>query len=181
MKKLKFYIAISLNGKIARTNGDVDWLEAIPNPNKLDYGYLNFYDTIDTTIQGNETYEKVLSFGVPFPYSGKKNYVFTRQQDKLDNEEVTYVKSNHLDFVRKLKQEKGKDIWLIGGGQIATLLFNENLIDDLHLHIMPIIIPDGIDFFAAHPVEKKLHLQSSKNYPTGVVELIYKLQPKFLW
>ena len=60
-RKLILYIASSLNGKIADAEGRVDWLESMPNPDKLDYGYAEFYDSIDTTIQGNATYKQVMS------------------------------------------------------------------------------------------------------------------------
>ncbi len=173
MKKLKSYIAISLNGKIARPNGDVDWLDAIPNPDKLDYGYFAFYDSIDTTIQGSKTYEKVKSWDIPFPYPEKKNYVITRQQDLSDTEHVTFVKNNHIDFIKSLKKEEGKDIWLIGGGLINTMCFNENLIDEMYIHIIPIIIPEGIGLFGSIPIESQMKLLDSKTYSTGVVELRY--------
>ena len=62
MRKIKLYIAISMNGKIARSDGSVDWLEAIPKPDDSDYGYNEFYDSVGATIQGNNTYKKVLSW-----------------------------------------------------------------------------------------------------------------------
>ena len=64
MRKIKLYIAISLNGKIAKANGDVEWLNSIPNPKKNDFGYSEFYKSIDTTIQGHSTYQKILSMGI---------------------------------------------------------------------------------------------------------------------
>lgn len=58
MRKIKLYIAISLNGKIAKANGDVEWLNSIPNPNKNDFGYSEFYHSVDTTIQGIQHIKK---------------------------------------------------------------------------------------------------------------------------
>lgn len=85
MRKIKLYIATTLNGKIARSDGSVDWLESIPNPEKIDYGYSEFYNSVDTTIQGNNTYKQIISWGINFPYTGKKNYIFTKNKDVKNN------------------------------------------------------------------------------------------------
>lgn len=174
MKKIKLYIAISLDGKIARMDQSVDWLDTIPNPQKTDYGYFAFYDTIDTTLMGNKTYEHVLTLAENFPYPDKKNYVFTNQQDVENTEYVEFVKSNHINFLKELKRAKGKDIWLIGGGIMNTTLWNEDLIDEMYIHIMPIIIGEGIPMFANDSIEKQLTLVHTKSYESGVVELVYK-------
>ena len=178
MKKIKAYLAISLNGKISRANGEVDWLDALPNPEKLDYGYYDFYATIDTTIQGYNTYTQVMNWNIDFPYADKKNYVLTRKQGLAPTEQVEFISENHIDFLKKLKQQEGKDIWLIGGGQVNTMLLNENLIDEIILHVMPIILPDGIELFELIPKETFLKLTNSKTYPTGVVELVYQIERK---
>jgi dihydrofolate reductase len=80
MRSLKLYIAISLDNHIARSNGSVDWLESVPNPEQHDYGYQTFYDSIDTTLMGFNTYQEILNFGVYFPYPDKSNYVFSRRK-----------------------------------------------------------------------------------------------------
>lgn len=175
MRKLKLYIALSLNGKIATLDGSVDWLESIPNPDKIDYGYHEFYQTIDTTIQGNNTYKQIISWGIDFPYADKKNYVFTNQQELSNTEHVEFISTNHIDFVQQLKRGKGKDIWLIGGGQLNTMFINNKLIDEIQLFIMPIILSDGIELFEAIPTETRLNLIETKPYPTGAVELKYKV------
>jgi len=91
MRKVILYVAISLDGKIAKPDGNVEWLDSIPNPDQLDYGYAEFYENIAITIMGNNTYEEVLGFDVPFPYPTKKNYVLTRQEGKTDTEFVSFV------------------------------------------------------------------------------------------
>lgn len=176
MRKLKLYIAISLNGKIAKSDGSVEWLESIPNPEKTDYGYSEFYDTIDTTIQGYNTYNQVLSWGIDFPYTGKKNYVLTRKKGLKNTEYVEFITENHIRFIQQLKKQKGKDIWLIGGGKINTMLLNENLIDEIQIFTMPIIISDGIELFETIPKETKLKLIETKSYSTGAVELKYNVE-----
>lgn len=176
MKKIKLYIATSLNGKIARIDGSVDWLESIPNPEKIDYGYSEFYDSIDTTIQGNNTYKQIISWGIDFPYVGKKNFVFTKNQNLENNENVEFISTNHIEFIQDLKNRKGKDIWLIGGGKINTLFLNEGLIDEIYLFVMPIILSDGIEVFETFPKETQLKLLHTKSYSSGVTELQYKVE-----
>lgn len=99
MRKIKLYIAISLNGKIAKADGNVDWLESIPNPEKTDYGYQEFYDTIDTTIQGFSTYDQIMSWGIDFPYKGKKNYVITWNKAHQNTEDVFFNPLNGSTFL----------------------------------------------------------------------------------
>jgi dihydrofolate reductase len=173
MRKLKLYIACSLNGKIAAKNGSVDWLETIPNPEKSDYGYPDFQQTIDTTIQGYRTYKQIIDWGIDFPYMDSKNYVFTNNKTHQNTEYVEFVSTNHIEFVKKLKQQTGKDIWLIGGGQINTILLNSGLIDEIQVFMMPIILSEGIELFEALPKQTLLMLKGSKTYSSGVVELNY--------
>lgn len=176
MRKIKLYIATSLNGKIAQADGSVDWLEAIPNPNQLDYGYTEFYNSIDTTIQGFSTYNQIIGWGIDFPYAGKKNYVLTRKKGLQATEFVDFISEDHIDFVTGIKKQEGKDIWLIGGGQVNTMMLNAGLIDEIQLFVMPIIISDGIELFATSPKETQLELIESKSYPTGAIEMRYKVK-----
>jgi len=175
LRKIKLYIAISLNGKIASTDGSVDWLESIPNPEKLDYGYEAFYSSIEITIQGYTTYNQILRWGIDFPYKGKKNYVLTKKQHIENTEYVEFITENHIDFISELKKEDGGDIWLIGGGQANTMILNAGLLDEIQVFVMPIIISGGIDLFDAFPNEAHLNLIETLSYSTGVVGLKYSV------
>jgi dihydrofolate reductase len=174
MRKVKLYIAMSLNGKIARKSGEVDWLESMANPDNNDYGYSKFYQSIDTTIQGYNTYTQLISWGIQFPYADKKNYVFTNRNNLKDTEYVEFITENHTHFVKELKNKKGLDIWLIGGGTINTQLLNAQLIDEIFVFVMPIILPDGIELFELVPKETLLKLEQCNKYSSGAIELIYK-------
>lgn len=173
MRKIKLYIAISLNGKIAKSDGSVDWLESVPNPEKLDFGYARFYDSIDTTLMGFSTYDQIVKWGIPFPYKDKKNYVITRNTSHQDTKDVAFISENHINFISKLKAETGNDIWLVGGGKVNTMLFNNGLIDEIQVFVMPIILEDGIDLFQSLPKETHLNLVGSNNFSNGVIELKY--------
>jgi dihydrofolate reductase len=175
MRKIKLYIAASLNGKIAEKDGSVDWLYVKENEEEVDYGYEKFYESIDTTVQGSSTYKKVESWGIDFPYPDKKNYVITRNKNLVDNQDVEFISDNHLKFIKDLKIKNGKDIWLIGGGQINTMLLNEGLIDELHLFCMPIILSDGVELFEGLPNRKDIELIETKAHDSGAIEMKYKI------
>ncbi len=166
---------MSLNGKIADQEGKVDWLEAIPNPDHDDYGYAEFYDSIGTTIQGYTTYQQIIDWDIPFPYAGKENFVLTRKKDLKFNDDVQFISAEPLGFIKALKKEEGQDVWLIGGGQVNTLLWDEGLIDELIVFVMPIVLDGGIDLFEGFPKRNQLKLIESKGLNSGAVMLHYML------
>ena len=86
---------------------------------------------------------------------------------------VEFVSENHIDFIEQLKKQKGLDIWLIGGGQINTLLLNEGLIDEIQIFVMPIVLSGGIELFETLPKETHLELIETKSYSTGVLGMRY--------
>lgn len=166
---------MSLNGKIARPDGSVDWLGAIPNPDKTDYGYEAFYGEIDTTLQGSRTYQQLVNWGIPFPYSQKRNFVITSKKDLEDTTDVTFIREKHIEFLMELKSLDGKDIWLIGGGQVNTLLLNAGLIDEIQVFVMPVILPEGVDLFGSLPAETSLKLLDTHPFSSGAVLLTYEV------
>lgn len=173
MRKIKLYIATSLNGKIADSKGSVDWLESIPKPVNSDYGYAEFYESVDTTIQGRSTYDQILGWGIDFPYADKKNYVITREKGIENTEHVEFITEDHTAFIKELRKQEGKDIWLVGGGHVNTMLMNEGLIDEIIVFVMPMILSGGIEMFGGLPNESQLELIESKSYETGAVEIKY--------
>ena len=180
MRSVILYIAASIDNFIAKPDGNVDWLHdpSYELPDE-DYGYKEFYDSIDTTLMGNKTYQVLLGFDVPFPYPDKKNYIFTRKEDYEDTEFVRFFSGDVVEFVRSLKQEPGKDIWLIGGGQINTLLLRAGLIDQIHLTMVPVVLGDGIRLFEGTSIFSQFELKQSLTYPSGLVQLQY--QKKKVW
>ena len=173
MKKVILYIAASIDGYIARTNGSVDWLE---DPDYFvegnDMGYGKFYASIDTTLMGNATYQEVLGFDVPFPYPDKKNYVFSRSEREND-ENVEYISGDIVTFTKQLKSQSGKDIWLIGGGKINTIFLENGLIDQIILTIVPVTLGDGIPMFQKGKMETKFSLEKTHPFPNGMVQLTF--------
>lgn len=176
MRKIILYIASSLDGKIADLNGNIGWLESIPNPDKLDYGYHAFYDSIDATLMGNKTYRQVLGFDTEYPYKGKNNYVITRNKSLTKDDHVTYVSENAVRFINQLKTQPGKDIWCVGGGQLNAILLDNGLLDEIRVFIMPIILGAGIPFTSRLNSFVDLELIESNKYSSGVMEMRYNIK-----
>ena len=166
MGKIILYIASSLDGYIARENGDVDWL-----PINTDSGYDNFYKSIDTVIMGKKTYDQILTFG-DYPYKGKKSYVFTRNDSLTKDENVEFA-SNVEEFSRNLVSSKG-NIWLVGGSELFSAFLEHKLVDEIILSIIPTVLGKGIPLFQNINQEANLKLIKTTEY-RGFVELTYKV------
>ena len=132
------YIAISLDGKIADKNGGVGWLDEVPHPDQADYGFTDFFASIDTTISGNSTYQQALGFDIGNPYKGKTNYVITRNQALVKDDYVQYISGHVIEFISDLKNQNGMDIWCVGGGQLNALLLDNGLLDEIRIFVMPV-------------------------------------------
>lgn len=148
MRKVIFYIATSLDGYIADTNGGIDWLTMpVENP-QPDNNYEDFYRTVDTVILGRTTYDQVTTELSPkhYPYADVTSYVMTTKPlDDHDN--IYFTNDNIIDLVTRLKAQTGKTIWVVGGSAVAKPLIEHNLIDEYHLAIIPKILGDGIPLF----------------------------------
>ncbi len=167
MRKIKLFIASSLDGYIAREDGSIDWL-----PENTESGYDEFYKTVDTVLMGRKTYEQVLTFGA-YPYKENKSYVFTRSPDQKKDENVKFV-SDVEEVTKELVSSTGKDIWLVGGADLVSDFLNHNLIDEIILSIIPVSIGKGIPLFKNLKKEVKLELVETSEYK-GLVELHYKV------
>lgn len=165
MRKLILYIAPSLEGKVMRSDGEVDWL---PNPgNGEDYGYKEFFDSIDTAVMGYKTYE-ISANSREWPYTGKTTYVFTRDRGKQVVSQATPVSENPVDFIKKLKQQEGKDIWLVGGGEIVSLLHDAELIDEYIIAYIPVLLGAGVELFPGIKQQVNLKLTRYRIFENGV-------------
>ena len=175
MRKVILNTAVSLDACIALPDGNVEWLhDADYEVEGEDYGLGAFYQGVDTTLMGNNTYKAILNFDVPFPYPDKTNYVFTRTAGHRDTEHVKFIAEDVADFVRNLKKGEGQDIWLVGGGQINGLLAESDLIDTLLLTVFPCVLGQGIPLFSGTGTMKKYRLVSSRSYKSGLVQVGYE-------
>ena len=169
--KISVFIATSLDGFIARSNGSIDWLSQVENPGE-DYGYGEFFASVDTMVIGRKTYETALSFP-DWPYAGKRVVVMTHQSfDSQLGEE--FFSGSPAELARKLQEGGAEHLYVDGGATIRGFLA-ENLVDELTISVIPILLGEGRPLFGAGVPEARLVLQSSQSYPKGLVQLRYRL------
>jgi dihydrofolate reductase len=174
MSKVVLYIAASLDGFIARADDDIAWLTRYDSPHE-DHGYADLMRRVDTLIMGARTYEQVLGFGDWF-YQGKKTYVVThRELPQVPGAEVAFYSGDLTALVADLKAATDKDIWLLGGGQLAGSFMNEGLVDEIMLFVIPITLGSGKPLFVGMTKATELTLVETKPYESGIVLLRYSM------
>ncbi len=174
MAKVVLYIATSLDGYIARSNGSVDWLPM--GEADEDFGYADFYESVDVLAMGRTTYEQVLSFG-EWAYPGKPSYVFTRQALTSDRPDVFFTSILPDQFVRERALQGWHRIWLVGGAALIADFMKLDLVDQYILSIMPVILGNGIPLFSSPNPETALQLTDVQQYRSiGVMQLTYEIK-----
>jgi dihydrofolate reductase len=173
MRKLKYYVACTVDGFIAHKDHSVDGFLA-EGEHVVDY--LESLKLFDVVLMGRRTYEFGLKQGVTNPYPSMKQYVFSRTMKESPDENVELVSENIVELVRELKKETGKDIYLCGGANLATTLFAENLIDEIIIKLNPVLLGSGIPLFSGVIKQTDLDLTDSKIYRNGVLLLHYRVK-----
>ncbi len=166
MRKIVLFIASSLDGYIARPQGEIDWLFT-----DEDYGYSDFFKSIDMILMGRKTYEQILTFG-EYPYHEKKSYVLTRNLNLSAEQDVVIV-TNLDSLVNELRLLDGKNIWLVGGSVLIHDCLEKHLINEIILSIHPIVLGEGIPLFANPTTATDLRLTGCQAYSSGLVQLSY--------
>ncbi len=171
-RKVILFIAMSLDGCIAKSNDDISFLSIVEKPNE-DYLYSDFIKTVDTVILGRKTYDKVKSFGIPFPHKERKCYVISRTLTGK-NEDVEFYNGYISDLIYEIRKSKGKHIFIDGGAEIVNLLMQQNLIDKFVISVIPTFLGGGIKLFGNDNPEMLLTLKKNITYPSGLVQLWYE-------
>jgi dihydrofolate reductase len=163
------YATASLDGFIAGAGGSMHWLDAA-NSEATDFGYSEFYATIDTMLMGSATYEFVLGAADPFPHADRQVFVFTSRELPRPADSVTLVHEDAVSFTRRLKDTSGEAIWLVGGGKLNATMLEAALIDEIRLFVQPVLLGEGIGLFDGK-ASAPLSLTHTARWPAGVVEL----------
>ena len=164
------YIAISLDGYIAKPDGDISFLSRVEKEG-VDYGYSDFLKTVDTIILGRRTYDKIKDIGFGNP-EDKEIYIISHNTGSEDNN-LKYYSGPLKNLISGIRNEQGKNIFCDGGSDILTQLLYDNLIDEFVISIIPVILGDGIRLFRDGRPELDLKLISSREFDTGLVQLHY--------
>lgn len=173
MRKIKLYIAASIDGYIADIEGGLGWLSGYPITPELNYGYDEFFNSVDTVILGGRTYRDILNMDLIYPYKDKISYIITRNKTNNPKENIQFILENITETVSGLKKQKGKDIWLVGGGEIITILLDNDLIDEMIITITPIILGSGIPLFPHTAKESTWKLHNTQTYSNNVLQVEY--------
>lgn len=172
-RKLMLFIATSLDGYIATKGDTLEWLFKVEGEG--DNGYSAFYNTVDTVLMGKRTYDWIKeNMSGDFPYLDKQSYVFSRSTQE-ENEEVTFVQGDIVKFTNELKKQDGKNIWLVGGGELLHSFLKENVVDELIITVAPTLIGTGIPLFKEHEFNLELHLKGIQQF-NQFVELHYEVK-----
>jgi dihydrofolate reductase len=178
-RKIIVYIAVSADYYIARPDGGIDWLDR-PHP-KGDYGMPAFFKSIDTILWGRKTYTQAMDMGLKLSVYGPgvKNYVFSRRPAAEPVQaSVEFVNEPIKQFAQRLRAQPGKDIWMMGGGEITAAFLDEGEIDEFSIHVIPVLIGEGIPLIAPRHRNINLALLSTKKFSDGVVHLNYRVDKR---
>lgn len=173
-RKIIVHIATSADGYIARPDGDLEWLTSRPAPKGF-YGINAFMKSVDTMLLGRKTYEASLRMGAKFPSTGRY-VVFSRHARPADApSNVEFVNDAIGNFVSRLREQPGKHIWLMGGGELIASFLDEHAIDEFVITMMPVFIGEGIPLIAPRHRHTPLELHSIERFENGVVQLHYRV------
>ncbi len=169
MRNVVLSLGISIDGYIARPDGAVDFL-FMPK----DYPMAEFLKTIDTVIMGRKTLDVAVKMGGSFGDTSMATYVFSRSQPAGERDGVVFVEQSPAAFMGKLRKRPGKNIWLMGGGELAREFLKADLVDELFIGIVPVLLGEGIPLFPSGFPQRDFMLVENRTYSKGLVALKYK-------
>jgi dihydrofolate reductase len=174
-KKNSVFIATSLDGYIADKNGGLDWLHSIPNPNNNDMGYVEFTNGIDALVMGRTTFETVIGFDVPWPYT-KPVFVLSNKLKEIpdSHKDKAFLVNGTLTEILEQIHGKGYGRLYIDGGTTIRNFLKEDLIDETVLTTIPILLGGGSSLFGDLPSELNFELIGTKTFLNQISQRHYK-------
>ena len=174
MRKVSLFIAMSLDGYIAKPNDDLSFLKMVEKEGE-DYGYAVFSETIDTLIIGRKTYDYVLREIGPSHYDNgsREVYVITRnQRPKIGR--TSFYSGDLADLIKTLQSQEGKNIYCDGGSEVINELLKLDLVDEFIISVVPVLLGNGTRLFKEGIPELTLDLFDVKSFDTGLAQLHYR-------
>jgi dihydrofolate reductase len=171
MKKIRYAVAMSVDGYIAGPNGEADWIVRDPEVN---FGEL--WAQFDTLLMGRRTYEAAMARLGKGAIQGMKTVVASRTLRHADHPNITIIPELNRDPIEALRAQSGKDIWLFGGGELFRILLAMRQVNTVEVSIIPVLLGTGVALLPAPAKQAKLKLTGHKIYRSGIVSLIYEVQ-----
>ena len=169
MRKVVLGLGISLDGYIARPDGSVDFL-FMPK----DYSMAPFFKTVDVAILGRKTYDASLEMGGSFGAWKMKFFVLSRTLPPGEHNNVTFTNESPSAIVAAIRKKPGKNIWLMGGGELAREFLKEDLLNELYLGIVPSLLGEGIPLFPSGFPQREFGLLENRSFSQGLIALRYE-------
>jgi dihydrofolate reductase len=166
-----YYVAASLDGYIAPPDRSLAWLAPFESPGE-DYGYTDFYRSIDAVLVGSQTFKQAAQFP-QWPYPEKPCWVFSRQPLPIALPQVFVTDQSPWEVVAELDRRGYQRAWLVGGGQLAGSFRVQGLITEYIVSVIPAVLGAGVPLFGSPAPAERLRLIASKAYPLGLVQLHY--------
>jgi dihydrofolate reductase len=171
MRKVILSFGMTLDGYIARPDHRVDFLPVDKEASKI---MSDFFRTIDAAIMGRKTAEiSIKMYGGKFPAQGLSTYVFSRSWTPGERDGFEVVKGTPGRLIRRLREQKGKHIFLMGGGELGRSFLKADLVDELFIGVVPILLGKGIPGFPAGFPQRDFSLVECKTYSKGLIVLKY--------
>ena len=177
------HMAASLDGFIARRDGNVDWLETsdqFEHGDSMPPEFVEaFLKTIDCYVMGSRTYETALNFeakGLGWSYGDKPTFVLTTRELRKTRDTVEFYSGDLALLMDERLKPNFRSIWVVGGGEVSSECLRLGLANEIRYSIMPVVIGDGISFFKGLDKDVALHLVEMKAYVTGMVALRYEVR-----
>jgi len=171
MKRIRFGVAMSLDGYIAGPNGEADWIVSDPEVN-----FAEIWAQFDTLLMGRRTYDAAKARLGETALQGVKTIVVSRTLRHTDHPQVTIFSDLNRDWIEELRAQDGKDIWLFGGGELFRSMLDMREVDTVEVTIMPVLLGGGIAFLPSIAQQTKLKLSKHKVYRSGILSLVYEVQ-----
>lgn len=169
MRKVLLGLGVSLDLYIARPDGSIDFLSQ-----PKDYDPNEFFSHVDAGIMGRKTFEDGLKMGGNFSaYKGWQFYVLSRTLQPGERDGVTITRDSPGKVVADLRKRKGKDIWLMGGGETIRDFLQADLVDEIHLGVVPVLLGEGRPLFPGPFPQRDFKLLENKTYGNKMVALRY--------